>query len=253
MLHTLKLGQVTVLVLFGSVGFLYFLRYGSDFWAGVMASIVLIKPHLLYLFVIAVIIWSLEQKRYRILIGMATTLGVSLFLSWIINPHLISEYIHAIRTFPPENWMTATIGTILRMLFGADRFYLQFIPSLVGVIWFIVYWLKNHKVWDWVTALPIIILVSAATTPYGWAFDSAVCVWAVIQIVVIFDFKRWTIQKILIIISFWIVNLLNIFLNVSQSWFLWTASFFLLWYLYSSKYLSSNQKIMHQNGTLGTT
>jgi hypothetical protein len=249
----LKFGQVTVLVLLGCVGFLYFLRYGSDFWAGVLASIVLIKPHLLYLFVLAIVIWSFSNHRYRILIGMATALIVSIAVSWSINPHLISEYIFALKSYPPENWMTATLGTGLRIIFGVDRFYLQFIPSLVGVGWFILYWLKNHKAWDWVTALPIIILVSAATTPYGWAFDSAVCVWAVIQIAVIFDFKRWTIQKILIISSFWIVNLLNIFLIVSQSWFLWIASFFLIWYLYSSKYLSTNQKTMHQNGTLVTT
>src|SRR4030066_1919716 len=42
LLHMLKAGQVTILVLLGSVGFMYFLNKKSDFWAGVCASLVLV-------------------------------------------------------------------------------------------------------------------------------------------------------------------------------------------------------------------
>lgn len=246
-LHTLNFGQITVLVFLGCVGFLYFINKGSDFWAGVLASLVLIKPHLLYLFILAVIIWSFSNHRYRIFIGIATALIVSTWVSWLINPNLISQYIYAIKSYPPDYWMTATLGTFLRILFGAEKFYLQFIPSLVGGFWFLVYWLKNHKVWDWVNAFPLIILVSVATTSYGWTFDSAICVWAVIQITASFDFKHWSLPKILIFTSYWGVNLLNAFFSISQSWFWWISSFFLIWYLLSYNYLSRQKEALYKN------
>jgi hypothetical protein len=93
MLQTLKVGQVTILVLLGSVGFLYFINKKSDFWAGVLASLVFAKPQLLYLFVVAVIMWSISLHRYRVLIGMVVALIASLSVVWIIDPRIISQYI----------------------------------------------------------------------------------------------------------------------------------------------------------------
>lgn len=238
MLHTLKLGQVTVLVLLGSVGFIYFLQRDQDLWAGALASLVLIKPHLLYLFVAAVVFWSIAQRRYKILIGMAGATIVAFGISWIINPSLVSQYIHAIQSYPPEDWITATLGSPLRLLLGPEKFYLQFLPSVIGAAWFLIFWFRRYKNWDWKAILPLLILVSTVTAAYGWAFDVAVCVWAGIQIAVLFDFRTWTPQKVLILASFWAVSLVNTFLSISQHYFWWLSSFFLVWYLLSYLYLT---------------
>ncbi len=238
MLQTLKLGQVTVLVFLGSVGFLYFLRKGKDFWAGALASLVLIKPHLLYLFVLAILFWSLYQRRWKVLAGMGAAVILATGIAWIINPALFSQYILAIQSYPPEDWITATLGAMLRILLGSDQFFLQFVPSLLGLAWFVVFWIRSYKTWDWKNNLPLLILASVTTTSYGWAFDVALCGWAVIQIAVLFDFSRWNFQKVSIILTFLAVSLLNAFLSVSQHWFWWLSSFFLMWYLISYHYLA---------------
>ncbi len=242
-LQTLKLGQVTVLVLLGSVGFLYFLQKDQDYIAGLFASMVLIKPHLLYLFVLAVIFWSIAQRRFKVLIGFAAAIVFATLIAWIFNPSLFTDYIRAVQTYPPEDWITATLGTPLRYLFGTDKFYLQFVPPVFGVIWFLVFWIKRYKTWEWKAYLPLLILVSMVTSAYGWAFDVAVCVWAAIQITALFNFKLWTLPKILIVVSFWVVSLLSAFLSVSQHYFWWLSSFFLVWYLVTYHYLSQQNSL----------
>jgi hypothetical protein len=241
MLQTLKVGQVTILVLLGSVGFLYFINKKSDFWAGVLASLVFAKPQLLYLFIVAVIMWSISLHRYRVLIGMVVALIASLSVVWIIDPRIISQYIYSMRFYPLEIWMTSTLGAYLRLLLGPEKYYLQYIPSLIGVAWFMVYWIRHHKSFDWITNLPLIVPISLVTSAYGWTFDSAVCVLSVIQITVLFDFNQWTFRKIIIFISYWSINLLSAFLSVSQNWFWWLPSFLLIWYLLSYNYLSKHK------------
>lgn len=246
MLRALKSGQVTILVLLGSVGFLYFINKKSDFLAGILVSLVLIKPHLLYLLVLAVIFWSILHRRYNVLIGITAGLVASLSVAWIINPRVISQYILMVRYYPLEIWMTSTLGSYLRVLFGSEKVYLQFIPSVVGITWFLVYWLRNHKSFDWITHLPMIILISLATSAYGWMIDSALSVWAIIPITILFDFSHWTFKKILVFIMYWGINLLVTFLSVSQNWFWWLPIFLLIWYLLSYKYLSSRKIVSNK-------
>jgi hypothetical protein len=240
-LQSLKSGQVTILVLMGTVGFLYFIVKKSDFWAGVFASLVLFKPQLLYLFILAIIFWSISRRRYNVIIGLLIALIICLGISWLFNPQIFSQYVYFLKYYSLQNWMTSAFGTYLRYVIAPERFYVQFIPSIIGLIWFIFFWMKYQKSFDWITDLPKIILVSIAATPYAWTHDAAVCVISVIQIVVLFNFKQWTFKKILIFTTYWGINLFFLFFRISQIWFWWYPSFLLLWYLLSYHHLSSNK------------
>ena len=246
-LQTLKSGQVTILVLMGTVGFLYFINKKSDFWAGVMASLVLFKPQLLYLFVLALIFWSISRRRYYVLVGMVVASVAYLGLTWIFNPRIFSQYITMLNLYPLQIWMTATLGTYLRSLLNPERFYLQFIPLIAGISWFLLYWVKHKKSFDWIADLPKIILISIATTPYGWTHDAAVCVVGVVQIVVLFNYKHWTFKKILIFTSYWGINLLIMFFRINQIWFWWYPSFLLIWYLLSYHHLQVNRTVSNKS------
>lgn len=237
-LHTLKLGQITSFLLIGSVGFLYFLKRGKPFWAGVLFSLVLLKPHLLYLLTIAVLIWCVRSKNWKVMAGIATGIVVPLVLSSLPNIHLISQYINATINYPPKQWQTATLGLPLRVLFGENLFFLQFVPSIIGVIWLTVYWFSRKERWNWLSALPLIVVISTATTSYGWAFDVSIVVIAITQIASIFNFQRWTIQSFTLFSSYWIVSLLNAFISKPQDWFWWLGSFFMLWYILAGRWLT---------------
>jgi hypothetical protein len=246
MLQALKVGQVTILVLLGSVVFLYLINLKYDFWAGFFVSLVFLKPHLLYLFIIAIFFWSIFHHRYMILIGLFTALTILISIAWLINPQVISQYIYAMRFNPPENWIPATVGSLLRLYLGPEKFYLQFIPFVIGIVWFIFYWARNYKKFNWDAHLPLIALISLATSPYGWTFDSLIAALAVIHIATLFDFSVWNIPKLLIFSTFWCVSLLIAFVSLPQLWFWWLPYFFLIWYIISYYYLSNNRKPLNQ-------
>ncbi len=252
-LHALKSGQATVLILLGSVGFLYFQNKKSYFWAGISASLIMIKPQLLYILIIAILFWSISHLKYTILIGLFIGLTVSLMISMIFNPHLVSQYLVMVKSYPVQIWMTSTLGTFLRSILGPEKFYLQFFPLVIGLSWFLIYWNKFHKSFQWTTSFPLFILVSIATTPYAWTLDSIVSLCCIIHITALFDFTHWTIKKGLIFSTYWFVNLSVAFLRVNQNWFWWYPVFLLFWYLLSYKHLFLQNQVRNNLTALGST
>jgi hypothetical protein len=84
----------------------------------------------------------------------------------------------------PEHWKSPTLGSLLREGLGEERFGLQFIPALIGLVWLAAYaWTNRLRDWDWLDRMPLIVLVSFATASYGaWPFDLVILLPAVIQV-----------------------------------------------------------------------
>jgi hypothetical protein len=238
-LHAIKSGQITILVLIGCVGFLIMINNKKDFLAGILASLVLVKPQLLYLFLLSILLWSIYKHRYYVIVGIASAILGSLVFSMIFTPNIIAQYVAMVKEYPLNLWMTSTLGASLRGLFGEEKYYLQFIPSLLGTLWLCVYFYRDRKDFNWHSSLPLVVLVSIVTTPYGWITDYAVLVVSVLSIAVLFPVSHWTIGKIIIFVTYWSANLLIIFLHTSQNWFWWFPSFLLIWYLLSNRYLTN--------------
>ncbi len=237
-LHALKSGQISLLILVGITGFLYFYQKGSDFWAGILASLVLIKPQLLYLVIIAIVVWSVVSKRYRILAGIAAGLFIALGAVLLVNPHALAQYIFMISNYPFGDWVTTTIGANLRVLLGPGKFYIEFVPSIIGAAWFLVFWYRHHKTFGWTNDLPLLILVSASTTAYAWTLDYLVCIIAIVQIAILFDLRHWTWSKVPIMLVYLLIDLVIIFGRFSQNWYWWVPISLLIWYLITRAYLS---------------
>jgi hypothetical protein len=69
-LDLLRSGNISAIVLLGIVGFLYFIKSDKHVLAGVSILFVATKPNLLYLFQIALILWVVENRCWRLLLGM---------------------------------------------------------------------------------------------------------------------------------------------------------------------------------------
>jgi hypothetical protein len=246
-LHALRSGQVTILVLLGSVGFLYYINRKSDFWAGVLASMVFVKPHLLYLFIVVLFFWAISRHRYKVIFGLAIGLVASLGIALLVNHQVVSQYINMLRFYPLDAWKTSTLGSYVRLLLGIEKYYLQFLPSLIGVFCFLAYWRIHKKDFEWTSMLPFVILISIVTTPYGWTLDYSVLVISVIQVAALFGFSNLSFNKIIILTTYWIINFILIFVSASQNWFWWFPSFLLIWYLLALKYLTRHNHLINKN------
>jgi hypothetical protein len=167
-------GQISPLMLLGAVLFLDAVRRGENGWAGAACALLAIKPHLAYLFWIAVIIWAVRERRWGVLLGGGTAGALLTVVAGLFVPEVVAEYWRVLTTSPPSQYRSPTLGMLVRLAIGdGAAFRWQFLPMLPGLAWLAVHlWRNRSAAWDWAEQLPLLLLVSILTTPYGgWPFD----------------------------------------------------------------------------------
>jgi hypothetical protein len=168
----LQSGQIGPLLLLGAVLFLECERRGYHYAAGAATVLLAVKPHLAYLVWLAILCDAFARGRWRILIGGAVAGLVCSAFPMLFDPQVWQQYADAMKNRPPEEWVSPTLGTLLRIQFCEELFRLQFVPVLAGLAWFAWHWRTRRGEWDWAEQLPLLLLVSFVTAPYGaWPFD----------------------------------------------------------------------------------
>ncbi|RMG41802.1 MAG: DUF2029 domain-containing protein [Candidatus Dadabacteria bacterium] len=166
-------GQISPLLLLGLSGFIYFAlkskKNKHSFLAGSFLALTLIKPHLLYLFYIALLWRTISSRDYNWLTGfLGTTLLFALF-PLIFNSDIYHYYLKAALN-PPINFQTPTVGSWLQGLSGIHRLFIRFLPTLITALGFIAFLLIRRPVISLQDTAAIIPL-SLITSPYGWVYD----------------------------------------------------------------------------------
>jgi hypothetical protein len=181
-LQVLQMGQIGPLILLGLVGFLFCI-HESGWLAGMATVLIAIKPHLFGVFAAALFLWTIHQRRWSVFGGAALTVIVIMACLLGANPHLIDQYWHCMTVHSPRDCKTPILGSLFRIMFGPTQFWLQVIPQVIGLVWVVIYWYRRRNQWDWSEQLPLLVLVSLLTTPYGaWPFDLVVLLLPVIEI-----------------------------------------------------------------------
>jgi hypothetical protein len=231
--HALHIGQISSILLLGIVGFLHFERKRRYWLAGAFAALLAIKPHLLYLVCISILVWSIGRRHWGILSGGAVVLFSATLTAMMFNPNVITQYLSATATGSPLVWMTPMLGSLLRLLLGTERRWMQFVPMGAGIFWLGLYGLRHRANWMWADRMPLLLLVSVATAPFGWSFDQVVLIPALLQSMIqLFATSRGQIvyrtiiSYMAIIIAAFVVHAL-----FNDFWLIWLAPALLIWYL----------------------
>ncbi len=147
------------------------------------------------------------------------------------NPHIWQQYADALGNRPPSQWVSPTIGTLLRLAFGEELFRLQFVPLAIGLAWFAWHWRKHGREWDWREQLPLLLLVSFVTAPYGaWPFDMVLLLPAAMWLVLhAKPPARGPVVAGLVAVN--VGCLAMNLLKISSFWFLWVSPAVLLLYI----------------------
>jgi Glycosyltransferase family 87 len=186
-LFVLQAGQIGPFILLGITGFLLAERANRYWLAGACGVLMAIKPHLVYLFWIALAEWAVRRPmpdRWKV-IGGGLACGVfATTIPLACNSQVIAQYLDAMTNRPPDQWKSPTIGSLLREVFGETQFALQFVPTVIGIGWLAVHgWQTRYRAWNWADEMPMLLLVSFATASYGaWPFDLVILLPAVIHI-----------------------------------------------------------------------
>jgi hypothetical protein len=242
-IFVLRSGQIGPALLLGLTGFLVFERAERDFWAGAATALVAIKPHLFILFWIALALWICFRRRWKVLAGAVAAALVATGLALLPNSHVLHEYLLAARTHPPEQWVSPTMGSLLRYAFGEKRFWLQFAPMVLGLGFFVPYWLQNGRKWNWRQHAPLLTLVCFVTAPYGaWPFDLVVLLPGVMQIaarlhsssLIHTSEQSPSLARLVLVAAYAATNLAALGMNLAHAssfWFIWFSPAMLVLYL----------------------
>jgi hypothetical protein len=186
-LFVLQAGQIGPFILAGVVGFLLATRAGRPWLAGAAGVLMAIKPHLVYLFWAALAVWAVRRplpNRAKVILGGLAAGAIATLIPLATNPDVLSQYWEAMTHRTPEQWKSPTLGSLLREAFGAERFRLQFVPTIIGLVWLgVELWRTRRQEWDWAERMPMLLLVSFVTASYGaWPFDLVILLPAVIHV-----------------------------------------------------------------------
>jgi hypothetical protein len=234
-ISVLEKGQITPLVVLGICGFLYYsVSQRNDWLAGIFLALASIKPQLALIFWIALLFWVIKQHRWLILISTAITILSLTLIAMVFNPHIIQQYFSMLQTYQISDWANPTIGSYLRFFWlGTDKYWPQYLPSLLGFIWFLYYWNRHQESWNWMDELPILLLVSQITSPFTWTYDLVILIPAIVLsfIRLAADWKNWS--ALILLVIFFGVNILDLLLHMKldEFWFIWMAPALLLWFL----------------------
>jgi len=181
-LLSLRFSQTAPIMLLGLAGFLFFETRHRPIWAGASLSLTLIKPQLSYLVWTALLLWTLRERRWKMLISAIVTLAVLTAVALPFDPRLMQHY-RELATSPYMELFPSGVMWWPRMLLGGlGTFWIQFVPSVAGVAWMLLYWRKYNHLWSWSERLPLILTVSVLTSAYGWLWDQTLLVAAVIYV-----------------------------------------------------------------------
>jgi hypothetical protein len=173
-IFSLMEGQVTIFVLLGFTGFLYFEKLEKWIIMGFCAVLTTIKPQISYLFLLALLFWSYQEKKPAILLTTLIGVGSGMVISIFSNQAIAGQFMQMIGQHPPDGWNTATTGAALRCLIGYRHKWAQILPAILGIIWLFFYWKSYRKQWDWAKRLPAILLATVITTPFAWMHDQVI-------------------------------------------------------------------------------
>ena len=233
-LFALQSGQIGPLLLLGGVLFLEFERRGWPVLAGAATLLLAVKPHLAYLVWVAILCDALARRRGEIILGGLLAGVVATLLPLAYNASLLNQYADAMANRPPAQWLSPTFGSVLRLAFGEDLFELQFVPVLAGLGWFAWHWKHAAARWNWTEQLPLLLLVSFATAPYGaWPFDMVLLLPAVVKMVAL---RRPAVLATLVAIN--LACLAMNLLHTGSFPFIWVSPAILLLYVTATREVS---------------
>ncbi len=237
-LSAIQKGQYTPIVLIGIALALYNINFRNGYWtAGIFLAFASLKPQLIYLFWVVLFLWSIYKGRWQLLISIIITIIILTTIPYMINPNVLNQYIQTMGDYPISEWATPTLGTLLRLTFGINKFWLQFLPMAIGTITFSVYWLRHKKTWNWIEGSPLIIATSMFTTAYAWSYDAILFIIPIVYVFILVNKYASSMTRIIAVSSLLIISILNLLLHIrfNDFWFFWLLPSLFLWYLYSIK------------------
>jgi hypothetical protein len=181
----LVIGQISPMVVAGITGFLVLESKNQWRFAGAALALISIKPHLLYLFWIALCLWLCREGCWRIMLGALMAFLIFSLVPLYLDRNIYGQYFELYTLngiLQPFDQATPTLRNIFPLLLGRNDRWLQALPTAIGIAWLLYYWQRHRTQWQWSEELPLVLLVSVTTSFFAWTYDYVVFLPALIEV-----------------------------------------------------------------------
>lgn len=141
----MALGQVSILILALMVMALLALQAGWESWAGVCLALTTAKPQMSFLFVPALLLWAVMQRRGRFLLSFAVAMGALLLASFAIYPSWLADVWRAAASYFESQPFPPPVALLGRVAAGEQdgKVALALVVLLLaGLAW--SWWRERH-------------------------------------------------------------------------------------------------------------
>lgn len=231
---TLIAGPAIMYVLLGITVYLYQIRktgsLSNSFLGGLFLSLILIKPHLLFLLCVLVLAFSIIRSEWKTFFGILTGFFSLCFTFLIISPSLINYYLNMFSEFPVNLYLTPTLANYIQQWLGLSGTF-RFIPAILGIVFYLFYFLKNntsyrsHKIEQDFRLVMISILLSLILAPYLWVYD-----FLPLLIVLLYFSSKEVNRNITIALIFFFSHILLWLVAIPMHYSIWYPYIFLLFF-----------------------
>jgi hypothetical protein len=237
----LMAGQLGIFLLLALVLFLYFHR-SQPFFAGAVLLPCAMKPHLFVPFAIVVLLWVVHRKAYRVLTGFFTTLLASCALVLCVSMHVFSQYFQMMHSEQAVHMYAPTLSSVLRYFIDRNAVWPQFLPEAIACVWAASFFWTRRSLWSWMDQGLLLLLVSAAVTPYGFLSDESMLLPAVLSGLYRARESGRSLLPLGLIAG---AALIEVFpAQLYSMLFLWTVPAWLAWYVYATRSNGEHKRVV---------
>jgi hypothetical protein len=227
----LAMGQLSILVLFGSILFLRF-HQRRPFLSGAALWLCALKPHLFLPFAAVLVAWIVVSRSYRLLAGFVFALALSSAVAFCIDPAAWPEYSRIMHTPGLKDQLIPCIADAFHHWLDPQASWLRFLPAAAASVWALIYYWRRRSSWSWTANGSLLILVSLMVAPYGWFYDQACALPAILHGAYVTRSRNSLAALALLIFlaDIQLCGVASVSPLTSPLW-LWTAPAWLAWFL----------------------
>lgn len=215
-------GQMALLVLASLAGFSALYRESRDTAAGAALSFSMVKPHLVFVTVPLLLLVSIRERRWRVVLGFCLVLVISSLVVLVLRPESIEDYRTSTTSDALLKWVNPTVPALLYSATG------QLWLRLVGIILlpaaiFLWYSRKGHIALS--DLVDMSLLASVIAAPFAWSYDFAVLLLPILRVVLwVVEGKISRLESVLVgavVVTVYIVNYCLRMLSPSEEFYFW--------------------------------
>src|SRR5437868_11785943 len=233
-------GQMGVVLLLGIVLFLL-LEQERPFLAGAALLIPMAKPHIFVLLWPIFAVWIIARRRWALLAGTAAAMLLANMIAVVLDPAIFQHYRDMLHQQAIQHEFIPALSGMIRGIFFRPYFWVQFVPTGLGLLWSGWYYWKNRQMWNWRQHGPAVLVVSLLTTPYSWMTDEVVLLPAVLQGVLWLHRTNLKVRSQVVILLFVCLDLLLLLIVRAQvppatGIYFWSSLVWFSWYWYARSF-----------------